>query len=264
MRTTPAMPSTQPQQQLGGRGGGNFGAASGTQPEAARLRVRTGDRQAGAAGGSAQAQANLGLDFARRQDRGLRAQSQPLHDGRRKLRQGGEERQRHFHQGDAALYRRRGRLRLRRTRRGRRRSAAATGTAAEREPAGAGRPGPGQHPPARVGGQHRVVARFEEVRAGAPRFAQDPQAVGDQRAGQSAADARNLQLRHARRGQHAAIPAGDFRRGIEGQTAGQGGRVQGPDHPDRGGPSAGAPARAREDRTAVAHGRAATRSTSPA
>ena len=101
------------------------------------------------------------------------------------------------------------------------------------------------------GGQHRVVARFEEVRAGAPRFAQDPQALGDQRAGQSAADAGNLQLRDAGRGQHAAIATGDFRRGVQGQSAGQGGRIQGPDDADRGGPSRGAAARAREDRTAV-------------
>ena len=102
-----------------------------------------------------------------------------------------------------------------------------------------------------VGGQHRVVARFEEVRAGAPRFAQDSQTVGDQRAGQSAADAGNLQLRDAGRGQHAASPTRDLRRGIQGQSAGQGGRVQRPDHADRSGPSRGAAARARKDRAAV-------------
>ena len=65
-------------------------------------------------------------------------------------------------------------------------TAAAAGTGKHRRPAGTA------ESESAAGGQRLLVARFEEVRAGAPRSAQGQQALGDQRAGQSAPDARDL------------------------------------------------------------------------
>ncbi len=159
--------------------------------------------------------AALGVVVARRQDDPLRAQPQPLHDGRRELREGAEERQRHDHRRDqlttdgeehysfaaavagAAI---------------RRISSSNSSSSSSRTRTSSSRNSSdeGDAKNARVARrQRRLVARLEQVLADAPRLAEGEGPLGHQLARHSAADARDLPLRDARRGEHPAV--GDLR-----------------------------------------------------
>ena len=179
----------------------------------AALRIRDGVRQGVAQRGLSRGAAHpdLGLLLARPQDDPVRAQQQPLHDGRRQLREGAEEPERQVDRRAPAHHRRRRALRLWRRRP---RPAAATAAAAATTATTAGRPGAGaagaagggcqEHPRARR--QRRLVARFDQVRADPPRCPPGQGSLGHQRARHAASDARDLPLRDARRGEHSRRP----------------------------------------------------------
>ena len=131
------------------------------------------------------------------------------------LREGAEEPERHVDRRDAADEGRRGILQLRaRGRRTARAGATATAaaTAGRRKSSSSSRSSAktGDRRTSRVpAGQRRLGARFEQVLADPPRLAQGQGPLGHQLARESAADARDLPLRDAGRGEHPAV--GDVR-----------------------------------------------------
>ena len=195
----------------------------------------------------------MGVAVPGQQGRALRPQPQSVHDGRGELREGTEERQRHDHRRDAADDGRRGLLRVREPQRrprqpgGSAATAAATTAAAGRGSAAAGtaRRGRREERP-RGAGQRHLGARLEPVRARAPRRAEGQGSLGDQPARQSEADPRDVSLRDARRGEHAAVGNLRLRREDEGTRQGQGRSLQGSDRHDR--QQAAAPGRRRGTR----------------
>ena len=120
-------------------------------------------------------------------------------------------------------------------------------------------------------GQRHLVARLEPVLARPPRRPQGEGPVGHQPAGQSASDARDLSLRDARRGEHAAVGDLRVRRQGEEPRQDQGGSLQGSDrqHRDAGrsarGAGAGGGGRRRRRRRAAdaARGRRSGSATAP-
>ena len=151
------------------------------------------------------------LGLARRQDDPLRAQPQPVHDGRGELREGAEERQRHHDRRNAAHHGRRGALQLRRAAAApasRRAAATAAATAAAAKKASSS---------SRSSARKRT-RRTSRVRAGNVVWSQDSSKFAlvrrDSRKvkdlwvinslAQAAADARDLPVRDARRGEHPA------------------------------------------------------------